>query len=61
MRFVVLTGMIALMTSAAIAGSPETATMDPDVISVAAVESGNDNWVGVLMTFVTIVWVGIGG
>ena len=62
MRSAILTGAFTLMAAAAFAGSPEVGVVDPDVISAAALDSSaNDNWVGVLLTFITIVMIGIGG
>jgi len=48
--------------SAAVAGGYSDPIVTPDVVHVDAVESaGSDAWVGVLMVFLTIVLLGVGG
>ncbi len=46
---------------AAVAGGYSDPIVVPDVVQADAVESaGSDEWVGVLMVFLTIVLVGLG-
>ncbi len=67
MKNIILAGVISVMASSAFAGGYSAPTMEgpvmaPEIVVESAVESsGNDEWVGVLMTFITIVVLGFGG
>ncbi len=50
------------VAGAAVAGGYHDPIVVPDVVHADAVETaGSDDWVGVLMVFLTIVLLGVGG
>ncbi|KMW59716.1 hypothetical protein AIOL_004699 [Candidatus Rhodobacter oscarellae] len=62
MKKLILTGAFALLATSAFSGGLHDPVVAPDVVVVDAVESaGSDEWVGVLMTFLTIIYLGVGG
>jgi len=62
MKNIILAGAISMVAGAALAGGYSEPVMAPEIVIESAVESaGSDAWVGVLMTFITIVMLGVGG
>lgn len=62
MKPLFVVGILALTTSAALAGGLHDPVVTPEVVFEAAAETaGSDEWVGVLMTFLTIILLGVGG
>ena len=65
MKNVLLAGAFALASTSAFAGGYNDPKVEPTIdyglIEDAAVESANDDqWVGVLMTFLTLIVIGVG-
>ena len=62
MKTVVLAAVIAITSGAALAGGLSDPVVAPEVVMQDTVQSaGNDDWAGVLVTFLTIVLLGVGG
>ena len=65
MKTLLLAGAFAFSTTAALAGGlhtpkGEATVVPPEIVMKDTVESGSDEWVGVLLTFLTIVLLGVG-
>lgn len=55
MKRTVIAGLFSVLAGAGWAGGLSEPIVTPDVVVDATVDSaGNDNWVGVLLTFITI-------
>ncbi|MEL7114773.1 MAG: hypothetical protein AAGP08_04140 [Pseudomonadota bacterium] len=67
MKKIFFAGVFALTTTAAVAGGMNKPVMEPVIVAPEIIiekaeeSSGSDEWVGVLLTFLAIVVVGIGG
>jgi len=61
MKPILLAGTFAVCAGAAFAGGLHDPVVAPQVVHDAAVASaGSDEWVGVLLTFLTIILLGVG-
>ena len=61
MKKVLFAAALSLAASNALAGSYGEPVMEPEIIiEETAASSGSDEWVGVMMVFLTIVLLGVG-